>query len=659
MKTNRRLAGVLIAIAALAPHESVSWATASTSKEPATATSVPIAATSDDPSGVPPLTKTDADAWLDGFLPYALASADVAGAVVVIVKDGSILTERGFGYADVAANQKVDPHNTLFRPGSTSKLFTWTAVMQLVEAGKIDLDRDVNTYLDFKIPTYAGEPLTMRQIMTHTSGFEEALNGLFVHADRVPSLQIFIQHWTPARIFPPGTTPAYSNYATALAGYIVQRVSGEPFDAYIEHHIFQPLGMAHSTFDQPLPPSLAAQMSKGYHIASQPAQPFEMIAGAPAGSLTTTGDDIARFMLAHLDPDRELLMKAATAHEMHDTALTMIPPLNRMELGFYEQNLNGHRIIGHGGDTQWFHSYLWLLLDKKVGLFYSQNSAGRGAASLVIREKIIESFVDRYFPASATSPASFQPRPGDAAALAGTYQASRRSQSGLRRALNFFGQTSVAATASGGLRVEGFEFMGANGAPRNFVEIGPFVWQELNGHERLAAKVEDGRVTRFSVDSEAPFTVFEPAPWYISTTWLRPAVLVGLVVLLGMAVSPLVGWAARRTYGAAKRLEGTERLAYRASVSLAVAALVIVAVWLSVLLPLTFDPLGASVYLLQLATVLLLPALCLVSAWFLMAGVGLRRGVFSLGLRAVVLLAGISVLWVAVAFGLTHFGLDY
>jgi CubicO group peptidase (beta-lactamase class C family)/uncharacterized Tic20 family protein len=608
---------------------------------------------------VPPLTKTDADAWLDGFLPYALASADVAGAVVVIVKDGSILTERGFGYADVAANQKVDPHNTLFRPGSTSKLFTWTAVMQLVEAGKIDLDRDVNTYLDFKIPTYAGQPLTMRQIMTHTSGFEEALNGLFVHADRVPSLQTFIQHWTPARIFPPGTTPAYSNYATALAGYIVQRVSGEPFDAYIEHHIFQPLGMAHSTFDQPLPPSLAAQMSKGYHIASQPAQPFEMIAGAPAGSLTTTGDDIARFMLAHLDPDRELLMKAATAHEMHDTALTMVPPLNRMELGFYEQNLNGHRIIGHGGDTQWFHSYLWLLLDQKVGLFYSQNSAGRGAASLVIREKIIESFVDRYFPASATSPASFQPRPSDAAALAGTYQASRRSQSGLRRALNFFGQTSVAATASGGLRVEGFEFMGANGAPRNFVEIGPFVWQELNGHERLAAKVEGGRVTRFSVDSVAPFTVFEPAPWYISTAWLRPAVLVGLVVLLGMAVSPLVGWAARRTYGAAKRLEGTERLAYRASVSLAVAALVIVAVWLSVLLPLTFDPLGASVYLLQLATVLLLPALCLVSAWFLMAGVGLRRGVFSLGLRAVVLLAGISVLWVAVAFGLTHFGLDY
>jgi CubicO group peptidase (beta-lactamase class C family) len=658
MSTNRQLARILVALTGLALSASVASAAAINSQEPVAVTAVPPGTASEGTTRAP-LTKADADAWLDGFLPYALDSADIAGAVIVVVKDGAILTERGYGYADIAAKKKVDPHSTLFRPGSTSKLFTWTAVMQLVEAGKIDLDRDVNTYLDFKVAPYQGQPITMRQIMTHTSGFEEALNGLFVHADRVPPLQTFVKHWTPARIFPPGTTPAYSNYATVLAGYIVQRISGEPFDAYIEHHIFQPLGMAHSTFDQPLPPTLAAEMSKGYHLASQPPQPFEMVAGAPAGSLTSSGDDMARFMLAHLDVERELLMKAATAHEMHDTALTVIPPLNRMELGFYEQDLNGHRIIAHGGDTQWFHSYLWLLLDQKVGVFYSQNSAGRGAASLVIRETLIGSFVDRYFPASTVTPASFQPRPSDAAAMAGTYQASRRSQSGLRRALNFFGQTSVGATASGGLRVEGFEFTAVNGVPRNFVEISPFVWQELNGHERLAAKVAGGRVTRFSIDSESPFTVFEPVPWYLSTAWLRPVVLVSLVVLLGLALSPLVGWAARRTYNAAKRLQGTERNAYRASVSAAVAALVIIAAWLSILLPLTFDPLGPSVYFLQLATVLLLPTLCVVSAWFLWAGVGVRRGGFSLGLRTVVLLASVSVLWAAIGYNLTHFGLDY
>ena len=87
------------------------------------------------------LNKGDVDAWLDGFVPYALDTGDIAGAVVVVVKDGQVLTQRGFGYADVKSRKPVDPATTLFRPGSISKTFTWTAVMQLVAAGKIDLDR--------------------------------------------------------------------------------------------------------------------------------------------------------------------------------------------------------------------------------------------------------------------------------------------------------------------------------------------------------------------------------------------------------------------------------------------------------------------------------------------------------------------------------------
>ena len=98
------------------------------------------------------LNKTDVDAWLDGYIPYALARGDIAGAVVVVVKDGQVLTQRGYGFSDVEKRTPVSPETTLFRPGSVSKLFTWTAVMQLVEQGKIDLDKDVNAYLDFKIP---------------------------------------------------------------------------------------------------------------------------------------------------------------------------------------------------------------------------------------------------------------------------------------------------------------------------------------------------------------------------------------------------------------------------------------------------------------------------------------------------------------------------
>src|SRR5271165_6740487 len=118
------------------------------------------------------LTATDVEAWLDGLMPTALHTAQTPGAVVVIVKDGQILLEKGYGYADLKKHLPVDPRNTLFRPGSTSKLFTWTAVMQLVEQGKLDLDADVNKYLDFQIPATFGKPLTLRNIMTHTSGFE-------------------------------------------------------------------------------------------------------------------------------------------------------------------------------------------------------------------------------------------------------------------------------------------------------------------------------------------------------------------------------------------------------------------------------------------------------------------------------------------------------
>ena len=157
------------------------------------------------PAAAPALDKQDLDAWLDGFMPYALSSGDIAGAVVVVVKDGQVLTEKGYGFADVKTRRPVDPKATLFRPGSVSKLFTWTAVMQQVEAGKIDLDADVNRYLDFKIPPYHGQPVTMRDLMTHTAGFEETIKDLFpAKASDVLPLGKLVSRWTPNRIFPPG-----------------------------------------------------------------------------------------------------------------------------------------------------------------------------------------------------------------------------------------------------------------------------------------------------------------------------------------------------------------------------------------------------------------------------------------------------------------------
>src|SRR5690625_1500625 len=246
-------------------------------------------------TSAPAMTRADLAAFFDGLVPFAMHRSDIAGGVVVVVRDDKVLFASGYGYANVAAQTPVSPKTTLFRVGSISKLFTWTAVMQLVEKGKLDLDRDINDYLDFTIPPRYGKPITLRNLMTHTPGFEDTAKGLMPATAADVDLARYLKSHIPARIFPPGEIVAYSNYGAGLAGYIVQRVSGEPFADYIAQHILQPLGMAHSTFAQPLPPAFASMLSAGYKRASSGVpQPFELVDPAPAGALSSSAMDMAR-----------------------------------------------------------------------------------------------------------------------------------------------------------------------------------------------------------------------------------------------------------------------------------------------------------------------------------------------------------------------------
>ena len=161
--------------------------------------------------------------------------------------------------------------------------------MQLVEQGKIDLDADVNRYLDFRIPPRDGQLITMRNLMQHTAGFEEQAKGIISSDPKAPGMEALLKAWVPTRVFAAGSTPAYSNYGASLAGYIVQRVSGESFDDYLDRHIFAPLDMKYSSFRQPLPKELAPLMSQGYPVASEEAKPFEFVGPAPAGSMSSPG----------------------------------------------------------------------------------------------------------------------------------------------------------------------------------------------------------------------------------------------------------------------------------------------------------------------------------------------------------------------------------
>jgi CubicO group peptidase (beta-lactamase class C family) len=438
------------------------------------------------------LTQADLGAWLDGFVPIAIGRGDIAGAVVVVVKDGKVLAEKGYGVADVKSGKPVDPARTLFRPGSISKLFTWTSVMQQVEAGKLNLDADVNTYLDFKIP---GKKVTLRNLMTHTGGFEETIKRLFTEdPKRLRSVGDGLKAWVPDQIFAPGTTPAYSNYGATLAGYIVERVSGEKFEDYVAAHIFKPLGMTHSTFVQPLPKALAPDMSSGYDKASGEAKKFELVWMSPAGALSTTGDDISKFMIAYLGGGAPIL-KPETVKLMHGEIYQRNPPLPGMGLGFYHEDTNGHVVVGHGGDTLVFHSDLHLIPDAGTGFFYSQNSAGKENSG--VRGPLFRGFMDRYFP-SPVHPAepTLKSAKADGALVAGYYDESRRSESSFFRIAT--GQSKVTLNDDGTLGVN--DLLGLNGEPRRWREVKPFVWREVGGSHVLIAKVKDGAVSEIASD---------------------------------------------------------------------------------------------------------------------------------------------------------------
>ncbi|RJF93448.1 serine hydrolase domain-containing protein [Sphingomonas cavernae] len=614
-------------------------------------------------SGAPQLTRVDVDAWLDGYMPYALQRGDVAGAVVVVVKDGQVLTQRGYGFADVATRKPVDPNATLFRPGSVSKLFTWTAVMQLVEQGKLDLDKDVNAYLDFKIPARDGKPITLRNIMTHTAGFEESLRGLIASGKAPSSLETVMKRWTPERIFAPGTTPAYSNYATALAGYIVQRASGLPFDDYVERNIFQRIGMTRSSFRQPLPANLQPLMSKGYMLGSGKPMPYEIVEAAPAGSLAATGADMAKFMIAHLD-NGGVLLKPETATMMHRTTLPIIPPLNRMALGFYEQDLNGQRIIAHGGDTRLFHSALWLFLDRNVGMFVSLNSTGKDAAAGAIRSGLLGEFTDRYFPgAPSDGRVDAKTVKAHARMMAGSYIVSRRSQSSFMWAGAVLGQIRVRVDADGALLVDSIKTIG--GAPRKWVEIAPFVWREIGGDQRLAARVVDGKVQRFSFDGASAIMLFERAPWYANAAWLNPAMIAAFAILLLTAISWPAGAIARRVYGAALPLAGRDRQAYHLMRGSALLTLMVAGGWayalssMSANLEMLNGKLDALILLLQGVGMIAFVGGLAVALWHMWRAWMGGRSWFAKGWSVAIFIAAALALWGAFAFGLIGFGLEY
>ncbi len=481
----------------------------------------------------------DFEAFVDGVMRVHMVSKHIAGATFSAVKDGEIFLSKGYGLADVTAGKPVYANKTLFRPGSVSKLIGWTAVMQLVEQGKIELDADVNEYLkEFKIPEAFEQPVTMADLMTHTPGFEEYMVGTFIKkVENLKPLGEYLAEAVPARVFPPGEIAAYSNYGSALAGYIVEVVSGVSFEEYVEQNIFLPLGMNRSTFRQPLPEQLEEDMSVGYVYGrgEYTGQEFELISGmAPAGAMSTTAEDMAKFMIAHLQLGRFgdiRILEEGTARLMQRRLFSHDNRISGNAHGFWEWNYNGLRGLEHGGDTELFHSDLVIVPDLNVGFFVSYNSVGGGGAP---RGQLMNAIFDRYFPAA--EPETLQPPEGfkkRAGRFAGTYGSSRTNFTTFVKLSQLFTGLKVAVSKDGSLLIP------AGKNSRQYVEIEPLLFQEKNGQRLLAFREDSkGRITHLFIGA-SPHQAFIKQAWHQTSLFHLPVLILVSLLFLSVLVWPI------------------------------------------------------------------------------------------------------------------------
>jgi len=401
---------------------------------------------------------------------------DIPGAAVAVVRGGEIVMAEGVGLADAATGRPIDA-DTLFLLASTSKLFVTVAVLQLVEQGLVDLDDDVNEYLEtLRVPETYAEPITLAHLLTHTAGFED-MDILPPGAVRTP-LGEYLATNMPDRVRPPGVAPAYSNYGMGLAAFVVEQVSGVPFGEYAATHIFGPLGMASTTYDDPLPDELAARCAVGYGYADDrwielPDDVPARINLAPVGEARSSASDMARFMSACLETSAsgpsEFLGDAMLA-EMLSPQFRMDDRFAGMCYGFHERIEGGVRLIYHGGDSLTFHTALILVPEEDLGVFVAFN----GVEGVTARVKLMLGLHDQL---AATEPDESTTRRGfgNAARCEGDYLTTRRKYDGSEGLAAWWKQTLTFKADDRG------RLYRPQAPDAKFAEVEPLVFDEIDG----------------------------------------------------------------------------------------------------------------------------------------------------------------------------------
>jgi hypothetical protein len=376
---------------------------------------------------------------------------------------------------------------------------------------------------------------------------------------------------------------------------------------------------------------------------------------------------MARFMLAHLNHgelDGARILKPETAKLMHTSVTKFVPPLDGMALGFFETDINGRDVIAHLGDTGAFHTSLHLFPEDATGLYASFNSTGEQGAVNGVRISLFEQFADRYFPQNLdTSRVPDEMSDQHAQMMAGNWIPSRRAESSFLNITQLIGQTEVSVGEDGELILPPGLTLSA--APANWVEVEPFLWDDLNSDQRVAAVVEDGEVKRFSASILSAFTVFERPVWYKNAALLMPLLQLSLGILLLTVILWPVRWAVRRHFGSSLPLTGRDLLGYRLSRIAALLILLILGGWAALITMMFGDlenlggGLDPLVIILQVLSFVVLFGALAVFCWYLWrVWTGKLRWTAKLWSVALVV-AAVVVIWIGLAFNLLSIGTNY
>ncbi|WP_311174113.1 serine hydrolase domain-containing protein [Halobellus ordinarius] len=489
------------------------------------------------------------EAFVDKVLARRIGDATPGATVAIVRSDGPVLI-KGYGDANVDSGTPVQALETAFRVGSVGKLVTWTAVMQSVEQGVLNLDEDVNHYLDgsaVSVPETYEDPVTLRQLGTHTAGFESAIDPEVVtDPDAITPLETVLVEQMPPRVRPPGEVVGYSNYGAALAGHIVAEVHDTTFEKYVQTEIFEPLGMTHATFTQPVSDDYPGSLAAGH---SQDGEEFRTadevyINMRPAGSMTATARDIAWFMRAHLRNGavgNTQILQAGTARRMRERHHVRHPAVTNWRYGFHEYGNPGSGVIGHSGATVHFSSHLVLLPASDVGIFvnYNSNNNDYPPPATVIDDILTEYGLQSppTEPTPITEPESHE----RATEVAGEYSLTSLPRSGPLQVVDLLEHVSVEPAADSRLRTTTLD-----GHTRYWVETEPYVYQAVNGHDVLAFEVTDGAIEGMYLASE-PTGVYQPVPSH-ERQLVTGSVLGGTLTGFGLSLAGWGGQAAWRQW---------------------------------------------------------------------------------------------------------------